>query len=97
MATIQIAGVDLTPLEAQAMKIGFTEYGDLIEEGGQTWVFAWADATEIPMTVLRGVMSSLVKKGLIKVFDGENSTDLEVPIEYTALGREVCRALNNIG
>ena len=30
MATIQIAGVDITPLEAQAMKIGFTEYGDRV-------------------------------------------------------------------
>lgn len=82
----------LTDLEKQAMMVKETEYGN-VGDGDTTWVFAWMDEIGISNTRLRGVMSSLEKKGLVTINnqdDGEEAT-----ISYTEEGLIVCAMLNN--
>jgi len=101
-----VAIENLTRLELQAMKAHETEYGDLLEEPEvihptgcdpirihrSTWTFAWIDEVGISPKILRGVMSSLIKKDLISVSgDGNEET-----ISYTDEGRRISKILNGV-
>lgn len=81
----------LTDLEKQAMKVKDDEYANLLD-GEATWVFSWMGETRIPAKQLRGIMSSLEKKGLI-IMDGSGK---DASISYTKEGREACKMLNKV-
>lgn len=84
---------NLTRLELQAMKIHSTDYGDLLDNpGGITWVFAWMDEIGIDPKILRGIASSLTKKGLILIYGDGN----EATIQYTDEGKRICKILNGV-
>lgn len=60
----------LTELEVRVMEAArHTDFGDCLE-GGQ-WSFSVADAARMDPKVYRGVVSSLVKKGLVQIWDSE--------------------------
>jgi hypothetical protein len=81
---------NLTDLEKQAMKVIDDEYcEDLTGEYGVTWSFAWMEQTGIPEKQLRGVMSSLIQKGLIIICGKGNDAELS----YTKEGIKVCKSL----
>jgi hypothetical protein len=60
----------LTELEIKVLQAARkTDYGDCLE-GGQ-WSFAVCDAADLDPKVYRGVVSSLIKKGLVTIWDDE--------------------------
>ncbi len=62
----------LTPLEIKVMEAArHTNFGDCLESG--QWSFSVADAAGLDPKVYRGVVSSLIKKGLVSVWDDEDS------------------------
>jgi hypothetical protein len=92
---------ELTRLELQAMKVTGTEFGNLLEEptvygehrvSTAVWTFSWMDEVGISPNILRGVMSSLVKKGLIGV-EGKGNDET---LSYTDEGRKICKILNGL-
>lgn len=81
--------LNLTEMERIAMSVQNTDYGTLLE-GDETWAFAWMDETRIPEKQLRGVMSSLIKKGLLIVVKGRGDDDT---LYYTEEGIQVSKSL----
>jgi len=62
----------LTELEVKVMEAArHTDYGDCLEFG--QWSFSVCDAAKLDPKVYRGVVSSLIKKGLVTVWDDEPS------------------------
>jgi len=62
--------MNLTELEHKVMKAGRkTHYGDCLVY--PQWSFAVCEVAEMDEKIYRGVVASLVKKGLVEVFDNE--------------------------
>ena len=72
-----IAELDLTEMEAQVLKALISE---LYAEPGfsDVGVRDLSDITKIPMNSIRGVMGSLIKKGILAVYE----VGAECPIVY---------------
>lgn len=84
----------MTDLELKIMKAGCdSDYDNFCEE--PTWVFDVIDKSEIGAKQARGVISSLVKKGLVEVFDNEgHGNPNDMAIVATESGVEICRDHN---
>jgi hypothetical protein len=82
MAATNYASVDVSNDEA------------LRAEGINTWFFDVADNTSVAPKSLGGVVSSLVKKGLVKV-SGSGTEDDECTIRTTKAGVEAIIAIRN--
>jgi hypothetical protein len=60
----------LTDLEVKVMEAArHTDFGDCLEFG--QWSFSVADAARMDTKVYRGVVSSLIKKGLVSIWDDD--------------------------
>ena len=85
----------LTQLEiAVLLAARKTDYGDCLETG--QWSFSVCDAAGLDPKVYRGVVSSLIKKGLVSIWDEEpiksqvmNFTRESMVFDYTDAGREL--------
>lgn len=72
----------LTELEIQVLEgCRRTDYGDCLECG--QWSFAVCDAARLDPKVYRGVVSSLIKKGLVSVRDEEPGNNKFDPYRET--------------
>jgi len=83
--------MELTELEKQVMEAGRkTNFGDCLVE--PQWSFAVADAARMDYKVYRGVVASLVKKGLANICDnegrGRNRFD-DMVFSYTEEGKKL--------
>lgn len=93
--------VELTELEKKLIRhVRFNEYCEGGHGGG--WTFAVIDNSKIPASSARGVLSSLVKKGLIYIDIGDGGIvngklDLNTVCDMTDLGESVCNELGIIG
>lgn len=59
---------NLTELEVKVLEASrHTDYGDCLEDG--QWSFAVCDKSGLNEKIYRGVVSSLVKKGLVNIWD----------------------------
>lgn len=82
---------DLTEKELMIMKGGRTnDYSDIID-GQAEWTFAVIDASGLDSHTARGVISSLVKKGLMTVTPQPGEVDSL--IAYTDLGIQIAKDL----
>lgn len=85
----------LTELEVKVMEAARrTDYGDCLEYG--QWSFSVCDAAGLDPKVYRGVVSSLIKKGLVSIWDEEPNYKLDpcratVVFDYTDRGRSLFR------
>ena len=80
----------LTEKEKIILKAGCDSEYNSICSGGD-WVFATIDNSKLGSKVARGVISSLVKKGLIEIEDQEgNGKPNDMAIFCTKKGKEVC-------
>lgn len=65
--------LNLTPNELAVLKgarvNNFCDAGD--KDDGSPWVFAVIEYSKLDEKVARGVLSSLVKKGLVEIYDAE--------------------------
>ena len=87
----------LTDLEVIVLKAArHTDYGDCLENG--QWSFSVCDAAKLDPKVYRGVASSLIKKGLVYVWNDvdpgykNNLNNVlwdEAVFEYTDKGKEL--------
>lgn len=85
----------LTELEIRVLEASRkTDYGDCLEYG--QWSFAVCDKALLSEKVYRGVVSSLIKKGLITIWDNGRISDgikagnfLDMIFEFTDKGREL--------
>lgn len=84
--------LNLTEMERTAMSVQNTDFGTLLE-GDETWAFAWMGETGIPEKQLRGVMSSLIKKGLIVVVKRRGDDDT---LYYTEEGIRVSKNITGV-
>ena len=81
--------LNLTPMERKMMGVTEDEYSDL-HEGKTTWTNSWIEETGVEPHQARGVMSSLVQKGLIQV-DGSGDAST---IYYTQKGIQASKEIN---
>lgn len=63
------------------------EFQDALTDVGGVWVFSVIDNAGLDAKVARGVISSLVKKGLVEVWDNDG----EPCISYTDAGKEIAK------
>ena len=86
----------LTELEIKVLQAARkTNFGDCLE-GGQ-WSFAVCDAAGLDPKVYRGVVSSLIKKGLVTIWDDDpDRLDRQfdpyketMVFDYTEAGKEL--------
>lgn len=63
-------------------------------DGGTPWVFAVIDESGIPATEARGVLSSLVKKGLVQIddYEGKARPD-DMILSFTMKGKDICSGM----
>ena len=84
--------IHLTENEKIILKAGCdSEYESICCEYGRDWVFATIENSKLNSKVARGVISSLIKKGLVEVFDNEgfnNSNDMV--LIATPEGKNLC-------
>lgn len=79
----------LTPNEIKVLNaMRNNEYQDALQDGG-TWTFTAVDNSGLTEKVARGVLSSLVKKGLVTVYGDYNSTDDTGSVNYTMQGKQL--------
>ena len=80
---------NLTELEVKVLEASRkTDFGDCLEYG--QWSFAVCDKSGLDEKVYRGVVSSLVKKGLIQIFDQEGRGKFKDQVfEFTDKGRSL--------
>jgi predicted transcriptional regulator len=85
--------MNLTENEKAIMKAGCdSEYDNFCE--APTWVFSVIDNSKLDAKIARGVISSLVKKGLVEVFDNEGRGKAnDMAITATESGIEICNEL----
>ena len=76
----------LTELEVLVLKAARrTDYGDCLEY--PQWSFAVCDASGLNEKVYRGVVSSLVKKGIVMISDDEGKgLYMDMTFEFTEKG-----------
>jgi hypothetical protein len=86
----------LTALEVRVMEAArHTDYGDCLECG--QWSFSVAAAAKMDTKVYRGVVSSLIQKGLVSIWDDDPDgsdrrfdPDKETMVfDYTDLGKSL--------
>jgi len=79
----------LTELEIKVLQAARkTNFGDCLE-GGQ-WSFAVCDAAKLDEKIYRGVVASLVKKGLVVISDDEGKGKFsDMVFDYTDAGKEL--------
>lgn len=87
---------NLTELEVKVLKASrVTDFGDCLEHG--QWSFAVCDKSGLNGKIYRGVVSSLIKKGLITIWDNGRVWDGKIiagyeenqVFEFTDKGREL--------
>jgi hypothetical protein len=86
MSNNTASNISLTDLEKKVLSAYFkTEYGE--GPGDYTWVFSITDHSGIDVKQVRGVLTSLKKKGLIDICNGGGE---EASTALTTLGIETC-------
>jgi len=77
--------ITLTDKELTIMKAGRTNcFGDCYNN--PEWLFAVIDESKLDPKVARGVISSLIKKGLVEVWDNDG----ENVLEFTDIAKKMC-------
>jgi hypothetical protein len=87
--------MDLTELETKVMRAARkTDYGDCYYDG--QWSFAVCEKADLDEKVYRGVVASLIKKGLVTIWDnGDINTGKQkgnfsdMVFEYTDDGKKL--------
>lgn len=79
----------LTELEIKVLEASRkTDFGDCLDYG--QWSFAVCDKAGLDEKVYRGVVTSLVKKGLVQIFDDEGQGKFrDMVFELTNKGRQL--------
>lgn len=81
----------LTDLEVKVLEASrVTNFGDCLEDG--QWSFAVCDKSGLGEKVYRGVVSSLIKKGLIYIWDDGDTPRgkfEDMVFEFTDKGRKL--------
>ncbi|MHB1167029.1 MAG: hypothetical protein ACYC0N_00630 [Carboxydocellales bacterium] len=78
--------VELTELELKVLHgARNNHYSDIYESSGD-WTFAVIDAAKLTPQIARGVISSLIKKGLATVYDNDGDQCFSL----TAEGKKAC-------
>lgn len=81
--------MELTNLEILVLNASQkTDFGDCAEK--LVWNFAVQDASKLDSKIYRGVVSSLIKKGLVSIYDYENKGKYEDMIfQLTEEGKKI--------